>query len=159
MFKYTFKFTLTFTSMFLLEIITWIPYILGSWNLVCYLPRPKLQLCARVAPGSSLGVRQGVQSVGAFVYFGHMSSLLGVFFVFLFKRNVNIFFYLLFVTGYFALWWHYVEKIFYLLETQDITGATRSWKWGNHLFCFWIVASWFKCQIALDKVFYNQNKI
>ena len=40
MFKFTFKFTLTFMSAFLLKVI-WLSFMLGSWNLVCHLPRPK----------------------------------------------------------------------------------------------------------------------
>ena len=35
------KFTLTFTSAFFLEVITLVPSMLGSLNLVCCLPRPK----------------------------------------------------------------------------------------------------------------------
>ena len=54
MFKFSFKFTLTFTSVFLLEVITWVPCM----------PRPKL--CARVAPGLcplvGLGVKMGSRS-------------------------------------------------------------------------------------------------
>ena len=40
-------FTLTFTSAFLLEIITWVPFFLGSWNLLCYIicTDLNLQLC------------------------------------------------------------------------------------------------------------------
>ena len=34
MFKLTFKFTLTFMSRFLLEVITLVALMLGSWNLV-----------------------------------------------------------------------------------------------------------------------------
>ena len=45
--KFTFKFTLTFMYTFLLEGIT---FKLGSWNSVCYLPRPRPSTLARVAP-------------------------------------------------------------------------------------------------------------
>ena len=38
MLKFTFILTLTFTSPFLLEIRTWVPFMLGSGNLVCYMP-------------------------------------------------------------------------------------------------------------------------
>ena len=39
MFMFTYKFTLRFMSEFLLEVITSIPSMLESWNLVCYLSR------------------------------------------------------------------------------------------------------------------------
>ena len=38
---FTFRFTLTFTSAFLLKNNIWVPFMLGSWNLIYYLPRPK----------------------------------------------------------------------------------------------------------------------
>ena len=46
-----------------------------------YATYPDLNLlrCARVAPGSCPGDGLGVQSVGAFVYFGHMSSFFVLF--------------------------------------------------------------------------------
>ena len=43
------------------EVITWIPVMQGSWNLVCYLPDLNPQLYSRVALGSSRPwVRLGV---------------------------------------------------------------------------------------------------
>ena len=45
----------------LLEVTTWVPFMLGSWTLVCYLPRPNLQLYARFAPGLCPGVGLGVK--------------------------------------------------------------------------------------------------
>ena len=66
MFNFTFKFNLTFTYRFLLEIITWVPYMLGSCNLVCYYPDLNLQLSVRVAPGSCSWVRLRVQRAEAF---------------------------------------------------------------------------------------------
>ena len=85
-------FTLTFTFVFLLEVITWLSFILGSW--ICYATYPdlNLHLCARVAPGSCPRVRLGSECItgqikhlgkncyhmgkdqwaGTFVYFGHV---------------------------------------------------------------------------------------
>ena len=50
-----FKFTFKFTSRFLLKVITLVPFMLGSWNLVCCLPDLNLQLCAGVV-GCGKGV-------------------------------------------------------------------------------------------------------
>ena len=38
LFKFTFRLTLTCTSMFLLEVRTWVPSRLGSWNSACTYP-------------------------------------------------------------------------------------------------------------------------
>ena len=54
-------FTLTYTFAFLLEVINWVHFILGSWNLLCYLPDLTLQLCARVASRSCPVVRLGIR--------------------------------------------------------------------------------------------------
>ena len=59
MFKLTFKFALTFTSAFLLDVITWVPFVLGSWNLVCYFPttKPSLLELPLVMPWMGLEVK------------------------------------------------------------------------------------------------------
>ena len=57
---FTFEFTLTFMSTNLFEFLTWIPFMLGKWNLVCYLPRRKSSTLW-VAPRPCLGVRLGVK--------------------------------------------------------------------------------------------------
>ena len=53
-FKFTCKFRCNFTSAFLLQLITVIPYGLESWNLVWYLPRARpfntWYHCPRVMP-------------------------------------------------------------------------------------------------------------
>ena len=55
-------FTLTFMSVFLLVVITWVPFMPKKvWNLVCYLPELNLYLYARVAPRSCPRVRLGVR--------------------------------------------------------------------------------------------------
>ena len=53
MFKCTFKFTSTFVSAFLLEVITWVPIMLGS--LLCCLPRPKPSTVLELPKGNALG--------------------------------------------------------------------------------------------------------
>ena len=61
MFIFTFKSTVRLImSVFLLEVVTSVPSILGSWNWVCYLSRPKLltlcQSCLWVMPwGGDMG--------------------------------------------------------------------------------------------------------
>ena len=59
MFKLTFKFALTFTSAFLLDVITWVPFMLGSLNLVCYFPttKPSLLELPLVMPWVGLEVK------------------------------------------------------------------------------------------------------
>ena len=44
--------------MFLFEVITWVPLLPGSSNIVCYLPRPKpsVLVASRLFPGVGLGV-------------------------------------------------------------------------------------------------------
>ena len=64
MFKLTFKFTLKFTSAFLLEVITWVPFMLCEKIVVVYTSR-----CWHMGKD---------QRAGAFVYFGQMSSFLCV---------------------------------------------------------------------------------
>ena len=54
-FMFIFKFTQGFMSAFLLEVVTSIPSMLGSWNLVCYLPILNFILYIRVASVSYLG--------------------------------------------------------------------------------------------------------
>ena len=61
MLKFTFKFILTSTCPFLLAVITWVPFMLGSGNLVCCLPRLKPSIYARVAPRLCPGVGLGVK--------------------------------------------------------------------------------------------------
>ena len=58
-FKFSFKFT--FTSSFLLEVITWVLLTLRSWSLVSYLPDLNLQLYARTVPRSCSVVGIGIE--------------------------------------------------------------------------------------------------
>ena len=71
-FKFTCKFRCKFTSAFLLQLITFIPSGLQSWNFVWHLPTSRpfnvWYRCPRVMP---LG---GARVWGAFVYCGHISS-------------------------------------------------------------------------------------
>ena len=50
-------------SAFLLEVITWVPFMLGNLNLVCYLPRSKHSTLSRFAPVSCPGVGYGSKCI------------------------------------------------------------------------------------------------
>ena len=58
MFKFTFKFTLTFMSVFLLEVMT---VMLVSYIWCAIHPELNLQLCARVAPRSCPEMGLGIK--------------------------------------------------------------------------------------------------
>ena len=60
-FKFTCKFRCNFTSVFLLQLITFIPFGLESWNLVWYLPREALSMHGTIAPGSCSWAGLGVK--------------------------------------------------------------------------------------------------
>ena len=66
--------TLHFILVFLLEVITWIPFMLGSLNLICFLPRPKHSaLCLSCLLDHTLG---GVRGPRGRLIWTHMSSML-----------------------------------------------------------------------------------
>ena len=98
--KFTFKFILTFMSVSLLEVITWVPLCLEVEIWYATYPVLNFKLCARIAPRSCPGVDLEVQRAGAFVYIGHMSVfccffvvvVVFLFFVvvFFFKENNDI---------------------------------------------------------------------
>ena len=48
-------FTKTYTSAFLLEVIGLVPFMLGSWNLVCYLHSPKPSTVLELPQGHAQG--------------------------------------------------------------------------------------------------------
>ena len=72
-----FKFTFKFTSTFLLSVLTWVSFMLGSGNLVCYLLLTQTKILNSVLElplGHALGWGEGFQGARAFVYFEHMPS-------------------------------------------------------------------------------------
>ena len=71
-FKFTCKFRCKFTSAFLLQLITFIPSELESWNFAWHLPTSRLLMYGTVAPGSCPWAALGV-GAGASVYCGHIS--------------------------------------------------------------------------------------
>ena len=99
MFKFTFKFTLTFTSAILLKVISWVPFV---WYATY--SDLNLQLYARIVPRSCPGVGLGGQRVehlctldtclvvSFFVLFFVCLILLGSFFVLFFFCSPKIMF-------------------------------------------------------------------